>query len=148
MGGGGFEPPSVRHWHVKVLSGPFLLSCRHTAVFCIGHRTVTRGLTDPFCVSAQWLGHHNGRNEQRKKWEKREKKSTLYCNYLSNYPQHNAGNLNIFSMHIFDVHEDCCVSRSYVRLACQSGWVSASFRRNPLPPSFSLAHTQQVPAKS
>lgn len=51
--------------------GPSLLPCRNTAVSDIVHRTVTRGLTDPFCVSVQWLGHYNGRNEQRN--EKREK---------------------------------------------------------------------------
>jgi len=105
--------------HVKLCPscGPSLLPCRHTAVFDIVHRTVTRGLTDPFCVSVQWLGHYNGRNEQRneKRAKKKRKKSTLYCSHLSNYPQHNAGNLNILSMHVLYVHEDCRISRSYAR---------------------------------
>ena len=93
---------------------PSLLPCRHTAVFDIV--TPNRDwLTDPFRVSVQWLGHYNGRNEQRN--EEREKKkrrnSTLYCSHLSNSPQHNAGYLNILSMHVLYVHGDCRIPRSY-----------------------------------
>jgi len=64
----------TRHTILCPSCGPSFLPCRHTAVFDIVHRTVTRGLTDPFCVSVQWLGHYNGRNEQRNEKREREKK--------------------------------------------------------------------------
>ena len=107
-----------RHVTMRPSCGPSLLPCRHTAVFDMVHRTVTRGLTDPFCVSVQWLGHYNGRNEQRneKREKKKRKNSTLYGSHLNNYlTQQNAGNLNILSIHGLHVHGDCRIPRSYAR---------------------------------
>ena len=66
-----------QHVNLCPSCGPSLLQCRHTTVFDIVHRTVTRGLIDPFCLSVQWLGHYNGRNEQRNEKRKKKKVHTL-----------------------------------------------------------------------